>query len=270
MRAVIIGLIVGFLGFTGYLFIPGRPDHGLMGGSDYYYEEPEAGILRILTYNIRNGTGMDGTIDFERIAGVINAINPHVVALQEVDSVTLRAGGVDVLGVLAELTGMFHSYGPAIDFQGGKYGNGILSVQKPVQSSYIMLPGRNELRSLLMVEFDEFIIYGTHLNHEYDVDRHESVKIIDAGVQKAEKPVFLAGDLNDTPGSKTLELLSENWIQLSGNDNTFPADQPSRCIDFIFGIDDKDIEYRIKNQVVVNEPVASDHLPVFVDIAYSY
>ncbi len=37
-------------------------------GRDYYYDEPEEGIIRILTYNIRNCIGMDGKTDFEPVA----------------------------------------------------------------------------------------------------------------------------------------------------------------------------------------------------------
>ena len=44
--------------------------------------------LKLMTYNIRNATGMDGVCYFQRIANVINNASPDVVAVQEVDSVT--------------------------------------------------------------------------------------------------------------------------------------------------------------------------------------
>ena len=266
-------IIIVFLAFlaNGFLNFDSSPynhaaDDKTDHGRGYYYEPPEEGVIRILSYNIRNCTGMDGKTDFDRVADVIRSINPHVVALQEVDSVTHRMDGADVLKILAEKTGMHYRYGPAIDYQGGKYGNGVLSMEKPVSYSYIPLPGRQERRSLLMVEFEDFILYGTHLNNRYAGDRHGSVLIIDYEAKDSEKPVFLAGDINDTPGTKTLELLSENWIQLSGNEYTFRADRPERCIDYIFGLRLEGVQYRVLQQVVVNEPVASDHLPLFVDV----
>jgi endonuclease/exonuclease/phosphatase family metal-dependent hydrolase len=234
--------------------------------NEYYYEKPADGVLRVLTYNIRNGIGLDGKTDFDRIASVIRSINPHVVALQEVDSVTDRMDGADVLKILAEKTGMHYRYGPAISFQGGKYGNGVLSVEEPIGYSYIPLPGRQERRSLLKVEFENFILYGTHLNNRFAGDRHGSVMIIDYEAHGSEKPVILAGDMNDEPGTRTIELLSENWKQLSGNDFTFRSDKPDRCIDYIFGLKIEGIHYEVLQKVVVNEPVASDHLPVFVDV----
>ena len=238
------------------------PDRG------YYYEAPSEGVLRILTYNIRNCIGMDGKTDFDRVADVIKAINPHVVALQEVDSVTRRMDGADVLKILAENTGMHYRYGPAIPFQGGKYGNGVLSKEKPVSYSYIPLPGRQERRSLLMVEFEDFILYGTHLNNRYAGDRHGAAMIINYEAIDPGKPVFLAGDINDTPSSKTLDLLSLSWENLSGTEYTFPADQPDRCIDYIFGLKLDGFNYRVLREELVNEPVASDHRPVFVDVIF--
>jgi endonuclease/exonuclease/phosphatase family metal-dependent hydrolase len=272
MNGIIKTLILGALLTGNPLLCPGNYDNSKYGLSEevqesgYYYSKPEEGVLRILTYNIRNCIGMDGITDFDRIANVIKAINPHVVALQEVDKGTKRMDGIDVLRILAEKTGMHYEYGPAIDFQGGKYGNGVLSVEKPLSSSYIPLPGRQERRSLLMVEFEEFVLYGTHLNNAFPGDRHGSVMIIDYEAKDVAKPVFLAGDINDTPGTKTLELLSENWVQLSGNEYTFRSDRPDRCIDYIFGSRNEKSNYKVLNRVVVNEPVASDHLPVFVDV----
>ncbi len=262
----ILSCLFFLTGFSGINDMKPQRESGTVQARGYYYEKPEEGAIRILTYNIRNCIGMDGKTDFDRVADVIKAINPHVVALQEVDSVTRRMDGADVLRILAEKTGMYYAYGPAISFQGGKYGNAVLSVEKPVASSYIPLPGRQERRSLLMVEFEDYVLYCTHLNNRYPGDRHGSVKIIDYEARDAEKPVFLAGDINDTPGTYTLELLTANWQQLSGNDYTFRSDRPDRCIDYIFGLIHDDFNYRVLQQVVVNEPVASDHLPVFVDV----
>jgi len=268
VRSIFLLFIFGIISYAGLGDPPAanKSDDHTMPARDYYFEKPADGVIRILTYNIRNCIGMDGKTDFDRIADVINRINPHIVALQEVDSVTSRMNGIDVLQVLAEKTNMVHSYGPAIDFQGGKYGNGVLSREKPLKAEYIPLPGRQERRSLLMVEFKDYIIYCTHLNNAFAGDRHGSVMIIDEEARNAEKPVFLAGDINDTPGSRTLELLSENWIQLSGNEFTFRSDAPDICIDYIFGLKHDDFSYDIVRQEVVNEPVASDHLPVFVDV----
>ena len=119
--------------------------------------DAERNTLRIMSYNIRNGRGMDEVTDLERIAEAIRKVAPDVVAVQEVDSVTGRSGGIDVLRTLGERTLMFPTYAPAIDFDGGKYGVGMLSKEKPVSYRYIALPGREEERVLLWVEFERYI-----------------------------------------------------------------------------------------------------------------
>ena len=57
--------------------------------------ERENNTLRIMSYNIRSGRGMDNVADFRRTAEVINKVCPDVVAVQEIDSVTGRSGGKD-------------------------------------------------------------------------------------------------------------------------------------------------------------------------------
>ena len=62
--------------------------------------------MRILTYNIHHGEGLDGRIDLPRIAAVIAAQRPDLVALQEVDRNARRSGGVDQAAELGRLTGL--------------------------------------------------------------------------------------------------------------------------------------------------------------------
>src|SRR5688572_6887828 len=80
--------------------------------------------LRLLSYNIRNAKGMDNITDYDRTVAVIKRADADIVALQEVDSVTKRSNGVDVLSHLAQKTGLHAVYGAAIDYQQGKYGLG--------------------------------------------------------------------------------------------------------------------------------------------------
>ena len=82
--------------------------------------------LKLMSYNVRNTKGMDGVRNYQRIANVIINESPDVVAIQELDSMTTRSEQKYVLGELAERTQMHGNYVPAISFQGGKYGIGIV------------------------------------------------------------------------------------------------------------------------------------------------
>ena len=87
---------------------------------------------RLMSYNIHHGEGMDGKIDIERIGKLIIDINPEVVGLQEIDSVVVRSGNIDILQLLSEETGMYATFGYSILHDGGKYGNGVLTWEKPL------------------------------------------------------------------------------------------------------------------------------------------
>ena len=113
--------------------------------------------LKLMSYNIRNAKGMDGIYSFQRIANVINNEAPDVVAVQEIDSMTTRSNQTYVLGEIAERTQMHANYAPAISFQGGKYGIGILSKEKPLNIKTYPLPGREEERMLMVAEFEDYI-----------------------------------------------------------------------------------------------------------------
>ena len=234
---------------------------------NYKYTEPGEGIVRILTYNIRNGRGMDEITDYDRVAEVVNTIHPDVVALQELDSVTTRSNGKDVLKVIAQKCGMKYLYGASIPYQGGKYGIGILSKEVPSNTSFLPLPGREEKRGLLMAEFKEYIFFCSHFSLT-ETDRVASVQLIRQKAKELHKRVILAGDLNASPESKAINLLSENWINLSGKQPTFPSSGPKECIDYIWGLSCCNYIYNVIKQKVVPEKIASDHSPVFVDVRF--
>jgi len=234
----------------------------------YQYPKPDHDIVRILTYNVRNCRGMDEKTDYDRIAATISAIRPQVVALQELDSVTLRSNGVDVLKVIAQKCGMKYSYGASISYQGGKYGIGILSKEAPLKTSFISLPGHEEKRGLLMAEFNDFIFFCSHFSLT-EADRRLSVELINQKAEEFHKRVILAGDMNSSSNSETINSLSENWINLSGKQPTFPSTCPKECIDYIWGINSCNNSYNIIKQEVVPDMLSSDHLPVFVDVKFN-
>lgn len=221
---------------------------------------------RLMSYNIHHGEGMDGKIDIERIGKLIIDINPEVVGLQEVDSVVVRSGNIDILQLLSEQTGMYATFGYSILHDGGKYGNGILTREKPLAVKKIALPGAKEARTALIVELDKYIVVNTHLSLTNE-ERLESVKIITDAVEIYDKPVFLMGDLNATPDSEPITFLQDKWQILSNpKQPTSPSVNPRSTIDYILGYTVKGETYAKYRAHVIDEQVASDHRPLFVDI----
>ena len=227
----------------------------------------EDNSIRILSYNVRNGKGMDNTTDYQRVADVINRIAPDVVAVQELDSVTQRNNGVYSLGELAQRTLMHATYAGSIDYQGGKYGIGMLSKEKPVSYKRVPLPGREEKRSLLLVEFADYVVCCTHFSLTEE-DQQASVELLVTALEGIRKPVFLAGDMNSEYDSQVQAAMRKNFTTLNNPKQfTFPSDKPKECIDFIYQLNNGK-SCTVLNRQVIAEPVASDHLPLFVDIRF--
>lgn len=234
-------------------------------------DTPEGLRLRVLTYNIHHAEGVDRKLDLERIAQVINDTRPDIVALQEVDQGVERTDRVDQPAELSRLTKMHVAFGDNIQFGGGKYGNAILSRFPITSHRNHRLPNRDngEQRGVLVATIDvpawpqPLVLFSTHLDHrKNDQERFESAQAINNLAAKyAEQPALLAGDLNDTVGSRTLGELAKSWTP--ANDKpllTVPVKEPSQQIDFIlYRSADRWTAFEVK---VLHESVASDHRAV--------
>lgn len=221
--------------------------------------------LRVLTYNIHHAEGTDGKVDYERLAGIINDLEPDVVALQEVDRGTQRTHGVDQAARLSELTGMQHVFGTAMHYQGGEYGEAILSRFPIAEPKSHRLPFRfgQEPRAALSVRvrpdngLPEFLFVGTHLCHQSNETRTDQVKQLSrlfGGTSGGENnlPVILAGDLNARPDSEPMkELLENGWAD---------AIAPRSVIDYVL-YRERD-PWKVVEVKIVDDLVASDHRPV--------
>jgi len=220
------------------------------------------GTLRVLTYNIHHGEAMDKKFDYERLAKVINDLSPDIVALQEVDVGTERASGVDQAALLGKLCRMHHTFGQAMPYQGGQYGEAVLS-RFPIEKVLVHpLPYQfeQEPRAALEVRISPaglgpVAFVGTHLCHQKVENRLQQTQRLSYLFSKQEGgPVILAGDFNARPGSEPMKvLLDAGWTD---------AVAPHSVIDYVL-VRSCD-PWKVKEVSVVNEPIVSDHNPVLV------
>lgn len=225
----------------------------------------EANEKVFMSYNVKNCIGMDDMVDYARVAGVIDKVNPEVVAIQELDSATGRSKNSYVLGELAKLTGMHATYAPAIAYDGGKYGIGMLSKEEPVHVYRHALPGREEARILLVAEFKEYVYCCMHLSLTEE-DRMASLPIIKKATSEFTKPVWIAGDWNDTPESSFVQELGKDFHILNvPGDDTFPSDEPNQTLDYI-AVRKDSLQIGEFFAYVPEASVESDHRPVVVHV----
>ena len=115
--------------------------------------------MRLVTYNIQYGFGVDGRYDLGRIADVIDGAD--IIALQEVERNWARTGFADQPEILSKLLPEYHYvYGPAFDMDASTVGQGrvinrrrqfgtmILSRTPIVWSRLHLLPMRRVLNPL--------------------------------------------------------------------------------------------------------------------------
>jgi endonuclease/exonuclease/phosphatase family metal-dependent hydrolase len=227
--------------------------------------------LRVLSYNIHHGEGVDRVLDLERIAKVIRSVEPDLVALQEVDKDVQRSKQVDQPAELAKLTGLKAVFGRNIPLQGGEYGNAVLSKFPIRRHENHALPSfdKGEQRGVLEVSVEvagldaPVTFLATHLDHRADGrERLASAKAINEIVSKKDGPAVLAGDLNDRPESQTLAELKTAWTSASTRPMpTIPVANPARQIDFI--LYRPATRWKVVEVQVLDEAVASDHRAIF-------
>jgi len=234
--------------------------------------KPRAPIkVAVLTYNIFHGEDANGNSNLDAVAGIINSLEPDLVALQEVDNKTTRAQGLDLTAELSKRTGMEGVFGKAMDYAGGGYGEAVLSRHPMLDTKNNLLPHTPEAepRAALEVHIQlparrKLVFVGTHLDHLRDQkNRIMQASRIKELYEDYDLPIILAGDLNAVPGSDPINLLSQEWSYV-GQANpkpTFPSVRPRMKIDYIMY--KPKYRWRVIEIRVIDEKVASDHCPVF-------
>lgn len=237
----------------------------------------QPGLVRVLCYNIHYGQGNDGKYDVARLADVIRRTKPDLVALQEVDVGVRRSGQVHEAQRLAELTGLAVRFGPTQHYEGGLFGNAVLSrfpildvVIQPLPYTESTPERTTYPRGAIAVTVEgptgkplRFI--STHFQHNVAEDRLAEAKAINRLFANDESalPTILAGDMNALPDSEPIGELLRKWTNAIDEEAapTAPATKPRSRIDYIFFRSNG--ELTMVETSVVPEAMASDHRPVF-------
>jgi endonuclease/exonuclease/phosphatase family metal-dependent hydrolase len=246
-------------------------------------EQAVRDTVRIMTYNVHRCRGLDRRWSPERIAEVIAACHPDIVALQELDVGRARSGGVDQAEVIARALGMDVQFFPALRVMEELYGDAILSRWParliktgglPSLRRIPRLEPRGALWSSVKVGEAEFQVINTHLG----VLARERLRQIDTllgpdwlGHPDCRDPVVFAGDFNAAPRSRVYRRLTARFADahrapcVARARATFPTRFPTLRIDHVFV--SRSIE--VLSASTIRTPLArlaSDHLPVVVDL----
>lgn len=240
--------------------------------------------LRVMTYNVHSCIGMDGNLNPERIARVINQYAPDVILLQELDVGRNRTDGVDQAQHIADILAMNYHFHPAMHYAEEKYGNAILThlPMRIVKTGILPRLKRNasaEYRGALWVAIEvddkEVQFINTHLG----LKRHERMQQVEMllGTEwlangLCRDPVILGGDFNALPSSKVCKKLN-NYLHdaqstMKGHIpvGTFYRKFPKVCLDHIYlSTNIEVLNIQVPRTKMVQ--MASDHLPLVVDLS---
>jgi endonuclease/exonuclease/phosphatase family metal-dependent hydrolase len=237
---------------------------------------------RIVTYNVHRCVGNDRRLDVARIADVLAALNPDIVALQELDVGRRRTNNVDQAHEIAERLEMVCHFHPAFVVEEERYGDSILTslperlVKSGPLPGYPRMPAL-EPRGAVWIEVEvggrPLQVINTHLGL---VPREQQIQAAHlAGPAWLEHkdcqwPAILTGDFNATASSVVYRTLTQRLqparriARRKQPNATFPSPLPVLRIDHHFvspGIEVEDI-------FAPYDPlarVASDHLPLVMD-----
>ena len=246
--------------------------------TDTAQAESSKSRLRVLCYNIHYGQGTDGNYDVPRLARVIAAMKPDLVALQEVDVGVKRSARVHQAQRLAELTEMAVRFGPTQHYEGGLFGNAVLTRLPILDVAIHPLPyseatadrvtyPRGAIAVTVRAANDQPVRFiSTHFQHNVAEDRlAEAVEINRLFADGDVLPTILAGDMNAAPDSPPVAELLKQWSNAIDELATpsVPASKPSLRIDYIFYRPAS--AFALLDTHVVAESIASDHRPIFAE-----
>ncbi|MBM1107237.1 endonuclease/exonuclease/phosphatase family protein [Aurantibacter crassamenti] len=234
--------------------------------------------LRVMSFNILHGATVRNDFNLDTIAGVINTYKPHLVAMQEVDFKTARAKEYDLPTEIGYRTKMTSLFARAMYYDGGEYGEAVLSKYTFVGSENLALPHleNSEPRAALItrVKTDKgntIQFVATHLDHQKDdTDRKMQANAILVGLKNTKYPTLIVGDLNDGVDSNTLQILKSKFTKTnhkSAFKNTWPADDPRVDLDHIlYNMPEK---WQVLDYEVLCENYASDHCIVIATLVFT-
>jgi endonuclease/exonuclease/phosphatase family metal-dependent hydrolase len=154
--------------------------------------------MRVATFNLRHGVGVDAVLDLDRSVGVIDATGADLVGLQELDRGVRRSGGVDQPRRIAELTGMDVRFHSTVRTGGGEYGIGVATrAGAAAKDRWMPLPrrGHEEPRGAIVVRYPPVNAIVTHITHPGPAQGPQLRALAELASELGPRVVLL-GDLN--------------------------------------------------------------------------
>ena|SRR5437867_6913873 len=234
--------------------------------------------MRIVTYNIHKGRGMDGRTSIKRIVNVLGDLNADIIALQEVFAICdSHEGQVEIL---ASELGLKAAFGCTRHHHGRPYGNAILTRWPILQSQEMDISWQSrERRGCVRVDLKAprgtLHVFNIHMGTSYFERRHQVRSLLSSKQlhEDVSGPRVLVGDFNEWIKGLTTRMLSEQFESLNlalhvRKRRSYPGLLPLMHLDHMYFERPLQVE---KAELVRTRlsKIASDHLPLAATFSWA-
>ncbi|MAJ51352.1 MAG: hypothetical protein CMB82_07050 [Flammeovirgaceae bacterium] len=244
----------------------------------YSCHQKESISLKIMSYNIRHGNGLDNVQDLSRSAKIIASQAPDLCGLQEIDNFCLRSDSIGQTDYLAKKTSMTGTFSKFMDFDKGAYGMSTLSTKPIVSTKILKLPDAKYeprisiINKVQITEGHTILFVNVHFDwvngDEGSSNRLNQAKVLVKYLNKSELACVIVGDFNCTPESSTMQYFyNEGFIFVDkGHDKLSYQGEHQLEIDHLLFRDSREVQFEKKNVLLLQEPIVSDHRPLIVEL----
>lgn len=231
---------------------------------------PDAGTIRVATYNVHGCVGPDGRHAPDRIARVIAELDADVVALQEFTYPASVAIDTRAPVVLTTLDRYECALGPTRQNTTTCFGNALLTRHPIVDIHRIDLSmarrePRGAIAATLRVGTRELHVLAAHLGLRVHERRFQVRQILDYLDSVRRTTFVVLGDFNDwLPGRSVVHVLDER-LGRPPRPKSFPVQRPILALDRIW-VHPQGLLRQIRVHATAEARRASDHFPVVADI----
>lgn len=226
-----------------------------------------AGTVRILTWNIHGSLGRNPRFNLSRVVELIDRWDPHVVALQEVDSRRDNDSGINPFDFLQRELGEHGIGAKSIITDDGDYGQMLIS-RWPMSDtvvhdlSYPEREPRRAIASVINTSDGPLRLVATHLGLSIHERRSQAKTLLDiAGTESA--TTIVTGDFNDWFWVGSVRNALSQALPGRTRFRTFPSFFPLLRLDRIYC---RPQEALVRSFTDREARHISDHLPVIADI----
>jgi endonuclease/exonuclease/phosphatase family metal-dependent hydrolase len=228
-----------------------------------------ATTIRVLTWNVHGCVGRDGVCDPDRVARVLEAAQPDISALQEIDSRT-RAAARDPFSYFGDLFGWTTVSARTLSARDGHYGHVILS-RWPIESlGEVDLSVRwREPRKAIVGAIDSpagrIGVIAAHLGLLPFERRRQFARLKERVAAIVDRPLIVLGDFNDFPGRGLAERSLTPPLEPAPSLPTYPSRLPLLPLDRIWFSDPLEL---VTIATLNDAQGVSDHLPLLASLRW--